>query len=151
MPPALDVYKRQQGLQITIAECQQPGKHPALITLLALAFQIHLALCCHDGFHIVGLAQSFHPHISIHAQEDMFQIGTGKTVFRNLPDAAVFHIRAEDGGQHRTDLGFALTAVVFKSINSAMMYPFCSVNFVIIFLIFNNAFWFRLVVFLECK
>ena len=40
---------------------------------------------------------------------------------------------------------------LFKSINSAMMHPFCSVNFVIIFLIFNNAFWFRLVVFLECK
>ncbi len=103
-----------QGLQITIAECQQPGKHPALITLLALAFQVHFALCSHDGFYIVGLTQSFHPHIIIHAQQDVFQIGTGKTVFRNLPDAAVFHIRAEDGGQHRTDLGFALTAVALN-------------------------------------
>ena len=96
-----------QKVTITIAECQQPGKHPALITLLALAFQVHFALCSHDGFYIVGLTQSFHPHIIIHAQQDVFQIGTGKTVFRNLPDAAVFHIRAEDGGQHRTDLGFA--------------------------------------------
>ena len=39
-----------------------------------------------------------HIYIIIHAQQDVFQIGTGKTVFRNLPDAAVFHIRAEDGG-----------------------------------------------------
>ena len=34
-----------------------------------------------DGFYIVGLTQSFHPHIIIHAQQDVFQIGTGKTVF----------------------------------------------------------------------
>ena len=46
-----------QGLQITIAECQQPGKHPALITLLALAFQVHFALCSHeDVYKRQGLA-----------------------------------------------------------------------------------------------
>jgi len=103
-----------QSLQIAVAECQQPGKHPALITLLSLAFQIHLALCSHNGFYIVGLTQSFHPHIIIHAQQDVFQISTGEAVFGNFSDAAVFHIRAEYSGQHRTNLGFALAAVAFN-------------------------------------
>ena len=44
----------------------------------------------------------------------MFQIGTGEAVFRNLADAAVFHIRAEDGRQYRTDLRFTLAAVAFN-------------------------------------
>ena len=101
-------------MQITVAERKQPGKHPALITLLAFAFQIHLALCGHDGFYIVGLAQGFHPHIIIHAQQNVFQIGTGEAVFGNLADAAVFHIRAEDGRQYRTDLRFTLATVAFN-------------------------------------
>ena len=103
-----------QSLQIAVAECQQPGKHPALITLLSLAFQIHLALCSHNGFYIVGLTQSFHPHIIIHAQQDVFQISTGEAVFRNLADAAVFHIRAKDSRKHRTDLGFTLATVALN-------------------------------------
>ena len=65
----LDVYKRQ-----AITERKKTGKHPALITLLALAFQVHFALCSHDGFYIVGLTQSFHPHIIIHAQQDVFPV-----------------------------------------------------------------------------
>ena len=44
----------------------------------------------------------------------MFQIGTGEAVFRNLADAAVFHIRAEDGRPYRTDLRFTLAAVAFN-------------------------------------
>ena len=103
-----------QGLQITVTECQQPGEHPALITLLAFTFQIHLALCCHDGFYIVGLAQSFHPHIIIYAQQDVLQIGTGKAVFRNLADAAVLHVCAKDSRKHRTDLGFTLATVALN-------------------------------------
>ena len=101
-------------MQITVTECQQPGEHPALITLLAFTFQIHLALCCHDGFYIVGLAQSFHPHIIIYAQQDVLQIGTGKAVFRNLADAAVLHVCAKDSRKHRTDLGFTLATVALN-------------------------------------
>ena len=101
-------------MQITIAECQQPGKHPALITLLALAFQVHFALCSHDGFYIVGLTQSFHPHIIIHAQQDVFQISTSEAVFGNFADAAVLHVCSEDGGQNRTDLRFALAAIALN-------------------------------------
>ena len=104
-----------QGLQITVAECKHPGEHPALIALLALALQIHLALYGHDVFDIVGLAQSFHPHIIIHAQQDVFQIGTGEAIFGNLADAAVLHIRAKYIRQHRTDLGFALAAVALNN------------------------------------
>ena len=44
----------------------------------------------------------------------MFQIRTGEAVFGNLTDAAVFHIRAEDARQHRTDLGFTLAAVALN-------------------------------------
>ena len=85
-----------------------------MVALFALAFQVHLALCGDDGFYIVGLAQSFHPHIVIHAQQNVFQIGTGEAVFRNLTNTAILHIRAEDGGQHHTDLGFTLTAVTLN-------------------------------------
>ena len=87
----LDVYKRQviQCLQIAVAECQQTGIHPALITLLAFAFQVHLALCGHDVFYIIGLAQGFHPHIIIHAQQDVFQIGTGEAVFGNFTEMCI--------------------------------------------------------------
>ena len=101
-------------MQITVAERQQPGKHPALITLFPFAFQIHLALRRHNGFDIVGLAQGFHSHIIIHAQQDVFQIGTGKAVFGNLTDAPILHIRAKDARQHRTDLGFTLAAVALN-------------------------------------
>ena len=51
-----------------------------MIALLALAFQIHLALGGHDGLNIVGLPQRFHPHIVIHAQQNVFRIRTGKEV-----------------------------------------------------------------------
>ena len=44
----------------------------------------------------------------------MLQIGTGEAVFRNLADAAVFHVRAEDGRQYRTDLRFTLAAVALN-------------------------------------
>ena len=85
----------KQRLQIPVGEGQQPGAHPSLIALLALALQIHFALGGDDGFHIVGLAQGFHPHIVIYAQEDMFQVGTGKSVLRYFPDATVLHVGAE--------------------------------------------------------
>ena len=53
-------------------------------------------------------------YIIIHAQENVFQISTGEAVFRNLADATVFHIRAEDGRQYRTDLRFTFAAVAFN-------------------------------------
>ena len=98
-------------MQIAIGERQQAGKHPPLIALLALALQIHLALGGHDGFDIVGLPQCFHPHIVIHAQENVFQISAGKPVFGDFPDAAVLHVAADQRPQHRTDLRFSLAAV----------------------------------------
>ena len=98
-------------MQIAVAECQQSGKHPALIALLAFAFQIHLTLGGYDGLDIVGLPQRFHPHIIIHAQQNVFQIGTCKTVFRNLPDTAVLHIAAEKRTQYSADLRFSFAAV----------------------------------------
>ena len=40
----------------------------------------------------------------------MFQIRAGKAVFGDLADAPVFHVAAEDGIQHHTDLALALAA-----------------------------------------
>ena len=94
----------KQRLQISVGEGQQPGAHPSLIALLALALQIHLALGGHDGLYIVGLSQGFHSHIVIHAQEDMLQIGTSKPVLRYFPDAAVLHVGTEQSSQHSADL-----------------------------------------------
>ena len=91
-------------MQIAVGERQQAGKHPALIALLALAFQINLTLGGHDGLDIVGLSQCFHPHIIIHAQQNVFQVGAGKAVFRNFADAAILHVAAEKRNQHSTDL-----------------------------------------------
>ena len=97
-------------LQIAIAKRQQAGVHPTLITLLALALQVHLPLCGHDGLDIVGLAQGFHPHIIVHAEQGVFEVGTGKAVLRDLADAAILHVAAEQPGQHHADLRLALTA-----------------------------------------
>ena len=74
---------------------QQAGVHPALIALLALALQIHLPLCGHDGLDIVSLAQGFHPHIVVHAEQGVLQVSTGEAVLRNLADAAILHVAAE--------------------------------------------------------
>jgi len=41
----------------------------------------------------------------------VFQISAGKTVLGDFTDAAVLHIAAEQGGQHRTDLALALAAI----------------------------------------
>ena len=41
----------------------------------------------------------------------MLQIGTGKAVLRDLADAAILHVAAEQPGQHHTDLRLALAAV----------------------------------------
>ena len=68
----------KQCPQISVEKGQQPSAHSSLITLLTLVFQIYLALSDNDRFYIVGLSQDFHSHIVIHAQEDIFQIRTGK-------------------------------------------------------------------------
>jgi len=58
----------------------------------------------HDGLDVVGLPQRLHPHIIIHAQQNVFQVGAGKAVFRNFADAAILHVAAEKRNQHSTDL-----------------------------------------------
>ena len=40
----------------------------------------------------------------------MFEVGTGKAVLRDLADAAILHVAAEQPGQHHADLRLALTA-----------------------------------------
>ena len=112
-------------MQITVGERQQPGKHPPLVALLAFAFQIHLALGGHDGLDVVGLPQRLHPHIVIHAQQNVFQIGTGKSIFGDFADTAVLHAAAKQRPQHRADLRLALAAV---SLNHHHVLPFVAGN-----------------------
>ena len=102
-----------QSLQVAVAERQQASIHPALIALLALALQVHLPLCGHDGLDIVGLAQGFHPHIIVHAEQGVFEVGTGEAVLRDLADAAILHVTAEQPGQHHADLRLTLAAAAF--------------------------------------
>ena len=104
----------KESLQVAIAECQQPGAHPSLIALLAFTLQIHFTLCGDDGFDIVGLPQGLHPHIIVHTQQNVFQVGAGKTVLGNFADAAVLHVAAEQGGQHRADLALTLAAIALN-------------------------------------
>ena len=115
LPPIEAVASVKEGLQVAVAECQQAGRHPPLITLLALALQIHLTLRGDDGFNVVGLPQRLHPHIVIDTQQNVFQISAGETVLGNFADAAIFHIAAEQGGQHRADLALALAAAAFDN------------------------------------
>ena len=44
----------------------------------------------------------------------MFQISAGKTVLGNFADAAVLHVAAEQGGQHRADLALTLAAIALN-------------------------------------
>ena len=44
-----------QGLQVSIAEGQQPSIHPPLVALFAFPFQVHLALGGDNGLDVVGL------------------------------------------------------------------------------------------------
>ena len=88
----------------------KPFERPTLITLLALALQVHLPLCGHDGLDIVGLAQGFHPHIIVHAEQGVFEVGTGKAVLRDFADVAILHVAAEQPGQHHADLRLTLAA-----------------------------------------
>ena len=44
----------------------------------------------------------------------MFQVGAGKPVFRNLPDAAILHVATKKRTQHGTDLRFSFAAVSFN-------------------------------------
>ena len=101
-------------MQVAVAECQQSGKHPSLVTLGSFPLQIHFPLCCDNGLDIIGLLQSLHFHIIIHAQKNVFQVGTGKPVLGYFSNAAVFHICSEDALQGGSNLGFAFTAVAFN-------------------------------------
>ena len=69
---------------------------------------------CDTMLRAISKLQRNHHYIIIHAQQDVFQIGTGEAVLGNLTDAAVFHIRAKDSRKHSPDLGFALAAVALN-------------------------------------
>ena len=89
--------------EITVTECQQPGEHPALITPACLCdFKSIFALCCRWIFMNdpgAGLPSTYHHPRTAGCVPDRHR----RSGFRNLADAAVFHIRAEDGRQYRTD------------------------------------------------
>ena len=78
-----------------------------------LALQVHLPLRGHDGLDIVGLAQGFHPHIIVHAEQGVLEVGTGEAVLRDLADAAILHVAAKQPGQHHADLRLTLAAAAF--------------------------------------
>ncbi len=59
-------------------------------------------------------AQGFHPHIIVHTKQGVFEVSTGEAVLRDLADAAILHVAAEQPGQHHTDLRLALAAVAFN-------------------------------------
>ena len=88
LPPVETIASVIQGLQISIAEGQKSGVHPALVALLAFPFQVHLALGGDNGLDVVGLPQGLHPHIVIHAKQDVFQVSPGKAILRDFADAA---------------------------------------------------------------
>ena len=84
-----------QGLQVSVAECQQPGIHPALVALLAFPLQVHLALGGDNRFDVISLPQGLHPHIVVYAKQDVFQVSPGEAVLGDFADAAVLHIGAK--------------------------------------------------------
>ena len=62
--------------------------------------------------------RGLHPHIVIHAQEDMLQIGTSKSVLRYFPDAAILHVGAEQNSQHSADLRLPFAAIALDDHHS---------------------------------
>ena len=92
---------------------EEARRHPALIALLALAFQIHFAFRGDDGLHIVGLAQRFQSHVVVDHQQHVLQVGAGKSVLGYFPNAAVLGVCAEQFGQHIADLAFPFAAAAF--------------------------------------
>ena len=100
-------------MEIAIAECQQPGEHPALIALLALLFQIHAALCGDQRLDIVGLPQGFHAHVIVDQQMDVLEICPGKAVLGHLAHAAVLGVAPKQMGQDSADLRLALATAAF--------------------------------------
>ena len=103
----------EQRHQIAVGKRHDARRHPALIALLALAFQIHFAFRGDNGLHVVGLAQRLQPHVVVDHQQHMLQVGAGKSVFGNLPNAAILGVCAEQFGQHIADLAFPFTAAAF--------------------------------------
>ena len=71
----------EQRHQIAVGKCHDARRHPALIALLALSFQIHFAFRRDDGLHIVGLSQRFQSHVVVDHQQHVLQVGAGKSVF----------------------------------------------------------------------
>ena len=100
-----------QSSQRTIAKAEEPGVDVALVTLDALALNVHLGFCGHDGLDIVGLGQGVHVQIIVHHKQTVLKIGTGKTAGLNLLDAAIADRSAHQFFQNQTDAGFAFTAL----------------------------------------
>jgi hypothetical protein len=99
-----------QGGQRTIAKAEKPGVDVALVALDALAFNVHLGFCGHDGFDIVGLGQGVHVQIIIHHEQTVLKVSTSKAAGFNFLDAAIADRIAHQVLQHQTDAGFAFTA-----------------------------------------
>ena len=67
-----------KAVRRTIAKAEKPGVDVALVALDALAFNVHLGFCGHDGFDIVGLGQGVHVQIIIHHEQTVLKVGTSK-------------------------------------------------------------------------
>ena len=88
-PPAASRTPRCSTARITpCGRCTPPS-------WTAVSYTHLLPLRGHDGLDIVGLAQGFHPHIVVHAEQGVLQVSTGEAVLRDLADAAILHVAAE--------------------------------------------------------
>ena len=100
-----------QGGQRTVAEAKKTHIELTLIALDTLAFHVHLALGCDDGFDIVGLGQGAHIHIIVHHQELVFQIRAAEPIALDLLDAGGIHAVAQQRAHDKPNAAFALAAL----------------------------------------
>lgn len=100
--------------QITIGKGKKADVPLALITLLALAFQIHWHFGGDEGFDIVGRFQSLHLHVIVNHNRLMFLINSGKRVALHLGNAAAFQVVTQHLLHYNPDTAFAITAIAFQ-------------------------------------
>ena len=84
-----------QGGERTVSEAEETYIKLALVALNTLAFHVHFALGCDDGFDIIGLGQGAQIHIIVHHQELVFQVRTAEPVALHLLDAGGIHAVAQ--------------------------------------------------------
>ena len=84
-----------QGGERTVSEAEETYIKLALVALNTLAFHVHFALGCDDGFDIIGLGQGAQIHIIVHHQELVFQVRTAEPVALDLLDAGGIHAVAQ--------------------------------------------------------